>query len=308
MNCETDHKNPGISLALLPNAGLGNKLFPWARAAVFAKKNNIPLAVIGWSRLRPRAILRGKGGERQYRRYFVSRTRELAKAAFTVAISQKIIVEPSLAESESPRRAIYLFNKIPHWSDLFGEIREHRDLVRNSFYLELAFATKSVLHGALPHSFIAMHVRRGDFRELRPGEQFRDAGGVRTPLTYFEALIEEIRARRRQSCPVILFSDGTDLELAQLLALPNVTRSKASNDVLDLLLMSKASLIISSAGSTFSQWAGFLADSPLLIHPDHIHMPIRPSYVNEVHYEGPAIGSHASWPSLLRTNIDNMVI
>ncbi len=42
-----------------------------------------------------------------------------------------------------------------------------------------------------------------------------------------------------------------------------------------MLVMSKAEYIITSAGSTFSEWAGFLWNAVLILHPDHIHTKIR---------------------------------
>lgn len=301
-------KNRGISLAVLPIAGLGNKLFVWAKAAAFAHQNRTPLAVIGWTWPRPRALFRGKArGERQYGRYFVRRYPELAKALTSMAVMRRIIADPPLDDVMPVGRAVFVFNKTPHWSDYFGAFREQRTLIHELLHAELAPDTRAALERN-PRPCIAVHIRCGDFREQGPDEDFARIGNVRTPLAYFETLIGQIRARRRENLPVTLFSDGTDAELAPLLALPNVTRSNAGNDVVDLLLMSRASLIVSAAGSTFSQWSGFLADAPLLMHPSHIHAPVRPCYVNERFYEGPAVGSAEDWPELLRANIDRIAV
>ncbi len=48
--------------------------------------------------------------------------------------------------------------------------------------------------------------------------------------------------------------------------------------------MSKAEYIITSAGSTFSEWAGFLSNAVIILHPDHIHTKIRRE---ENLFEGP---------------------
>jgi hypothetical protein len=302
----SERKSHGISFALLPVAGLGNKLSVWAKAAVFAHQNGLPLAVVGWSWPRPRAILRGKlRAERQYRRHFVPRYRELAKFVGSFALMRRIVTEPAMSEDAQLQDAIYVFNRGPHWSDYFGAIREQRDLVRKLLYSELTPSILAALE-TMRRPCVAVHIRCGDFRHLQPDEDFAKVGGVRTPLGYFEAIIGGIRARRREILPVTLFSDGTDAELAALLALPNVTRSKAGNDVLDLLLMSRASLIVSAAGSTFSKWSGFLSDTPLIMHPSHVHRPLRPRYVDERFYEGPAIGEASKWPELLCANIDRI--
>lgn len=65
------------------------------------------------------------------------------------------------------------------------------------------------------------------------------------------------------------------------------------------MLMSKSKIIIASAGSTFSLWAGFVSDAALILHPDHIHAPIRPSSLHTSLYEGAAIGAWETWNPLL---------
>jgi hypothetical protein len=54
-----------------------------------------------------------------------------------------------------------------------------------------------------------------------------------------------------------------------------------------MLLLSRSSTIVASAGSTFSYWAGLLADAPFIDHPAHRHSAIRPAPVNNAWYEGP---------------------
>lgn len=118
-------KKRGILFALLPVAGLGNKLSAWAKAAVFAHQNRIPRAVAGWSWPRLRALLRGGRGGRQYRRYFVPRYSELARAIAWFAVMPKVVVEPAGSEDLQLRTLYNVFNKMPHWSDYFGAIRAH---------------------------------------------------------------------------------------------------------------------------------------------------------------------------------------
>lgn len=75
----------------------------------------------------------------------------------------------------------------------------------------------------------------------------------------------------RKELPATIFSVGKDEELAPLPAVLGVQWAERNPDIVDLLLMAQSQLIIFSAGSTFGYWAGFLADAPLLLHPDHIH-------------------------------------
>ena len=294
-----------LTLAVLPNAGLGNKLFVWAKAAVFAHRNALPLAVLGWDWPRLGALLRVGVDGRYYASSFAPRYRELASATARLCLATQRITEPSLHAPLSLANAAYIFKQMPHWSDYFGDFREDCATVRTLLYAELRRDLRAAIE-ARPPPVVAVHVRRGDFRELAAGEDFAKVGNVRTRLDYFEYLVREMRNGRGGALPVTVFSDGADADLAPLLSLPNVTRSRSASDVEDLLHMSRARLIVASAGSTFSEWAGFLADAPLIMHPDHIHKPVRPDHVNQRYHEGSAIGQFAQWPGLLRRNIDEL--
>jgi hypothetical protein len=58
-------------------------------------------------------------------------------------------------------------------------------------------------------------------------------------------------------------------------------------DIADLILLSKSRVIVTSATSTFSYWAGFLSEAALIMHPAHIHGSVRPSGCMDKYYEGP---------------------
>jgi hypothetical protein len=89
-----------------------------------------------------------------------------------------------------------------------------------------------------------------------------------------------------EDAPVTIFSDGTDAELVELLALPHVTRAADDLDIVHLALMSKSRVLVMSAGSTFSIWAGFLSEAALIDHYQHRHAPIRDAATNERTFEG----------------------
>jgi hypothetical protein len=147
---------------------------------------------------------------------------------------------------------------------------------------------------------IGVHVRMGDFRVLKEGENFAQVGSVRTPLDYFITIINKIRNIHGSILPVTIFTDGFISEIAPLLKLENTITADKNSDIVDLLLLSKSKVIISSAGSTFSYWAAFLSNAPVIMHPDHIHESIRPPYMNSQYYEGPFNGI---CPPLLKENI-----
>lgn len=302
---EPGHKpSSAIVWARLPRAGLGNILLVWAQALVFARLKGLPLVTSGWGQIYVGPVLRRERHRRYYGRYFASLDSIPAKQKLLSLFSHRRIHEPDVRKaSEYPVDGrLYIFTRVPHWSDPFGQIRDQRELVRAS----LRQMIRPHLHeqlARLERPWVGVHIRMGDFRPLQPGEDFSKVGIVRTPLSYFSELIAGIRSIHGTDLPVMVFSDGHDDELREILQLPNVRRASRQADVLDLLLLAQSRLVIASAGSTFSYWGGFLADAPLLLHPDHIHAPLRTVAVNSLHFEGGVRGPAAEWPALLKRNI-----
>jgi hypothetical protein len=103
--------------------------------------------------------------------------------------------------------------------------------------------------------FVGVHVRLGDYPTA-----------WRQPAAWYESVVSGLRAQLGRDFPVRIYSDGTDEELSPLLALPAVVRAPGRPAVTDLLELSQAQCIVASA-STFSAWAGFLRQAPMLWHP-----------------------------------------
>lgn len=291
--------------ARLPRAGLGNMLLVWARALVFSYLNNMMMVSPQWGHLTIGPILRREKSRRLYFGYFKQET-GYVKREFILRTYHPVI-EPDIALLPDRRpRHLYIFRNIPHWSDFFKDLKAHRDYIREALYLMLTDRHRGELLNMEP-PVVGIHVRQGDFRALRPGEDFAKVGCVRTPLPYFKSTINAVREVHGSSLPVTLFSDGHDSDLAELLDMPNVYRSQTNSDVVDLLLLSKCKLIVLSPGSTFGYWSAFLSDAPVLHHPDHFASRIRSPLINDSFFEG-AVGNNVeAWPELLRRNVKDIV-
>jgi hypothetical protein len=184
-----------------------------------------------------------------------------------------------------PETRHYCFSEIPHWSNYFQGLVENRALTLQLFDEILSNNVKREV-AALPSPVIGVHVRLGDFRKLAGDEEFSKVGAVRTPEKYFIDTIQAIRNVHGSDLPVSVFTDGYRHELIELFKLPNVHLVEGNSDMVDLLLLSKSKIIVASAGSTFSYWAGFLSNAPLILHPDHLHKNLR-SLPGCALYEGP---------------------
>jgi len=275
----------------LPKAGLGNRLFPLMKAQVFAHLNNLPVTITGYHQFKFGPYLRGEKSKRNYYGNFNFEKNifgELADKWRARSRNLQICREHPLEEiapDTDLKSRMYLYGEIPPWNNYFGGLKDYRELVINLFY---ALVSKGIIKkvSLQPTPCIGVHIRMGDFRKLKDGEDFSKVGAVRTPENYFVGVINGIRNVHKTKMPVSVFSDGTKKELQQILAMENISLVEGNPDIADLILLSKSKIIIASVGSTFGYWAGFLSNSPVILHPDHINSSIRPTYRGDL-YEGP---------------------
>ncbi len=297
------HGLPPVCHARLPRTGLGNMLLVWARAAAFAKLNHLPLITTGFASLRIGPWLRGERQKRIYVADFLPPSPVGLAHATALSLAGRIVREPLVArlpETEDPKGTVYRYESLP---DFFLSFAEHRDFLRRRLLAMLTPARRRALDDS-PPPVIGVHVRRGDFGPLAPDHDLSRSLGP-TPLSHFIRLIEGIREITRAPLPVTVFSDGSDAELAPLLALPSTTRAPERPAIVDILLLARSRVVLPSAWSTFSLWSAFLSDAPVLLHPmEHEHLrAVRPASLNDHFYEGTVPERVADWPALLRGNL-----
>lgn len=275
----------------LPKAGLGNQLFPLMRARLFQRLNRMPAAVIGAGQFKIGPYLRGEKIKRSYSGYFnfeqslFQEWRIRKKLKKEKAFVQENPVIKKLDPAGENSNNIYLFNQIPAWTEYFVGLQEFRPLVKELFDEMLNPHIREKANNAASAS-IGAHIRMGDFRKLQSHEDFSRVGSVRTPLHYFVETVNKVREINGAAIPVSIFSDGKYKELKPILELKNTSLVEGNPDIVDMMLLSKSKLILTSAGSTFGYWAGFLSDAPIILHPDHLKTRIRSFTENEM-YEGP---------------------
>ncbi|MEO6669113.1 MAG: hypothetical protein ABIN36_06535 [Ferruginibacter sp.] len=290
----------------LPKAGLGNQLFPLMSAFVFANLNGLEVIVVGYHQLKLGPYLRNEKSKRRYSGYFNFQKNivgEYLDILKVLAFKKRynVVYDPSVAKlaGKKPEHTVFIFGKLPNWRDYYRDLRDHRAMVLELLYPLLnPWIIKEVENATAP--VIGMHIRMGDFRKLKEGEAFK-GGPVRTPESYFVDLIQQARAIYGQALPVSLFTDGHKHEFKELFELENINLIEGNADIVDMLLLSRSKIILSSSGSTFSNWAGFIADAPFIRHPDHIHNFFRPSAINALYYEGAMVKGKID--PLLKKNI-----
>ncbi|HEY4875226.1 MAG TPA: alpha-1,2-fucosyltransferase [Puia sp.] len=270
-----------VVVCKLPRAGLGNQLFPLMKAHVFAHLNNLPIIVTGYHQFKIGPYLRGEKSKRNYNDYFNFQKNIFGELSDKWKLKKnndlKICPEHLLEKIDDDKigkSKIYFYSEIPHWSDYFGQLKNYRKLAVDLFYNLLSKNIKKKI-SLQPTPCIGVHIRMGDFRKLNKGEDFSKVGLVRTPENYFVDVINNIRKVNGNNLHASIFSDGKKSELQSILQLENVSLIEGNPDIVDLVLLSKSKIIVSSAASTFSYWAGFLSGVPIILHPDHNNTKIR---------------------------------
>ena len=299
-----------IVVCKLPRAGLGNQLFPLLNAAIFSQLNNIPLIVTGYHYFKIGPYLRKEKSKRKYNDYFTFQKSVATEALDLLKIyllkkKLKAVYESPVAQLDKNELhgKIFFFEKLPRYHDYFIHLKDHRKEVKKILQSLLKpWIFEKVEKAEKP--VIGVHIRMGDFRKLKQGEDFSKVGHVRTPEKYFIDVIKCIRITNGKELPVMVFTDGYRNEFEKLFDLNNIKIVEGNADVVDLLLLSKSKIIVTANGSTFSYWAAFLSDAPVIKHPDHLYAPFRPDKINAKYYEGPLMAGNVL--ALLEKNIKDI--
>lgn len=296
--------------ARLPRAGIGNKLFIWARAVVFSKINGAHYTCFGWSHFSIGLYLRGEHLKRNYRNIISAKhtgiTDRIGLWFYKIVKPEIILIDPPVAKADVKQDSKVIFSAVPHWADYFMYLKEYRTQLYCELFEIAAPAIKNIVNST-EAPFFSVHIRLGDFKKLSEGIDFKRVGNTRTPIEYFVNGITNVRKVIGSNVPISIFTNGKEEELGAILQLENCRIISGNPDLADLLLMSKSKIIMTSAGSTFGYWAAFFSDAIILMHPDHIHQPLRDDKTNAEFYEGALLDQVKDWSPLLITNLRSML-
>jgi hypothetical protein len=257
--------------------------------------NSGRLFVSSWTRIRIGPVLRG---ERSWRLY-LGAFRGMSvpeRVRLTVLRAARVAAhDPPLAPvpEEDRARFLYVFDRLGgNPADPFSELLGHRAAIVDAFFAMLSEGVRSRV-ASLDAPVVGIHVRRGDFRQT----------GWMTPIEYFCGRLRDIRAVAGKTLPATVFSDGSDEELAPLLAMGEVRRAAPQSELLDMIQLSMSKVIVISRGSTFGMLAGFLSDAVLIKDPEWAYGDSREAEVNRERYEGGPDADRSTWPELLVRNL-----
>jgi hypothetical protein len=221
--------------------GFGNRLYPWARCHLHSVQQHVPMLAPRWwwpPRVRPLLKELPPAGELPGHLY----VRGLRALPEYVGGARRMLIEAT------SREEILVFR---------GEAGRLSDLHGNEAELLTAIERISTVRVPPRPPYIGLHVRRGDFSDA-----------ARTPLAWFVAALRAVRGTAGSGTPAVIVSDGAASDLGELLAEPHTELVRTGVPLADLLLLSRARVLLAS-GSSFSAWAAFLGGMPAVTHRDH---------------------------------------
>ena len=259
------------AFAKVGHFGLCHSLLAWARAVVWASENNASIIAPSWLSIRGRIgpVIRGERDWRQYHKLFHFPNYITGFQKFYLLSNSTFVLmneRADLISSENRCNNVFLFENLISNNEetFFHEIIGKQKLIK----AELLEITKEKYHPiARDEDFIAVHIRRGDFKKMSSMQAIQNgAKNTRIPTRWFASMLSEIRQFLKKDVQAVVFSDGAPEEISEMLRLSNVIYSEKKASITDLLDISNSKLLISS-GSGFSMWGCYLGDIPRISFP-----------------------------------------
>ena len=233
--------------------GLGNILFPWAAALVYAKKHNLKRIQTTWKNLKIGTFIRKESDKRMYMDLFTGRDGISGFKKFWL---------------------LNFTNKVEKFSgmeQLFEPFVKNHEYVKEEL-LKIINPYHITESSKFDGNSIAIHIRMGDFAVPDNEDALRNGyWNYRLPMKWYISIIQKIR--KHSNLPIYIFSDADNKELKEILQLKNCKLAFFGSAISDMLALSNAKVLVSSA-STFSMWASFLGQSPTIWFPGQMRQKL----------------------------------
>ena len=254
-----------VSYKYSRHAGLGNKLFPWARMRVFSKETGAKPRSTLWFSPHGGGITRGGVDYRRaLRKIWLFRN-------FTNSPGDVSWLRYWLEYSRLPKREFYflsdalkdrsenqhvIFVGKPGVNDTFEELAGYQELLRTDLQNMAISGARRFVQRFDEEDYIALNVRSGnDFVSRESGK----VGIVKTGLDWYCDALSQVR-RKYGHLKAYVISDGGRKQLAPLLDEPNVVLCESPCAISDLLICAKAKVFLGCGNSSFSAWASFIGE------------------------------------------------
>jgi hypothetical protein len=235
-----------------PGPGLGNLMFPLARAIIGSQGADNILISPTWTQVKIGPFLRREKDKRIYLKEFFGRNLLEWKNWF------RAIFLPKVDESRLACDLSHGDNYVVSYEGMgnyFRDIYDGRDLIK-------AWIDQNAQkNGEILQLYnIACHVRLGDFGSEEDPES-KSGHVVRQSWDWYRNSINEaVKLSNVPHPKIYLFTDESHDTVVEQLDLPyELIKDPSRNAITALINMSRANIIVTSR-STFSQWAAFMSE------------------------------------------------
>lgn len=254
--------------------GLGNLLFPWARAISDAGREGLPVIWPTWPQIKIGPVVRRELDSRSYVGLFRNPGEYVDGATkyLLLGIGQRVDegathMVPARGQLR-PRLRVFRGT-----SGLFAPIiGQQNEVLRELLRITRPEHVKGTLHDFTES--ITVHVRLGDF--IPASDQLLRAGrpNVRLPIAWIRETIAALRCELGDDWPVWVFSDGRDDDLSGLLSVRGVHRLHFGSALADMLAMAQSNVLV--VASTYSMWSSYLGSVPSVYYPGQRRQVLHP--------------------------------
>ena len=253
-----------LGFVRLGGAGLGNILFAWARAAVFARDYDCQMIWPTWPSIKLGPYLRREADKRFYGDLF----RNDHTAIGGLKKMKKLLTCSRIKEAQKQSVGCEdeTIVEFTGFEGCFEELLYEYTFIRELIVANLHPKNRRALEGDCSRA-LGVHVRLGDFGRVTAQEAAAGRHDSALPIDWYVDMVFRVRACAGVEIPVYVFSDGTDQELAPLLELAQVERKTYGTSIGDILGLSRFPLLIAS-GSSFSMWARYLGRANCICYPN----------------------------------------
>lgn len=241
--------------------GLANCLFVYAKAIILAYKYQTALIAPTWFNISIGTYLRHQEDKRHYIGLINDKNEVCGiKRLWLLMFGSKTSKEKVFQKKTSKVlvvEGIY---------DFFIPLIEHQELVSKYLYDHINPILLKKVNTFDFSNCVAVHVRLGDF----PVER-------RVPIEWYIQQIKLQTSYKR----FLLFSDGTDEELKELVSIEGVERVCFGGAIQDIIAISRCSYLIGS-DSSFSAWGAYLGQIPCSFYKFQFGRILRNSALQKI--------------------------
>lgn len=232
---------PDLGLFRAPGPGLGNLLFPIARAVIGQHREGGALVLPTMRQIKIGTFLRAERDKRTYGDIFSHRS----PAELRHWLSARLA--PAVGEGAVPARASATIR-------YEGMARQFHDLAGHADTVAQFLMARSGLPIPQEHYDIAMHVRLGDFAAADASEPSQN---TRIPLGWYrDALALAQKCLGSRTPRGVLFTDEVPRRVIDELGLDGFVPEPPGNALTSMLALGRADVLIGSR-STFSLWGRY---------------------------------------------------